>query len=294
MDRASTADILAKVEVLITAWGCPRLTEERLTKLPHLRAVFHGAGSVRTIVSDAFWERDIAISSAAHVNAIPVAEFTFASIVLAGKRAQFFARDPRGYHYRGREKIDPSLSNLRRRIGVVGFSNIGQQVVRLLQNLAEVEVLVFDPFGDATEINRAGARLVSLNELLRSVDTLSLHAPLLPSTRGMIGSDELARLEDGAIIINTARGALIDTEALTAECKRGRLRAVLDVTEPEPLPLESPLYDLPNVSITPHVAGSLGSETLRLTDCALDELERYTKGEPLHHGIDASSMEVIA
>lgn len=293
-DPALTAR-LAQVEVLITSWGTPPLTAERLDRMPRLRAIFHCAGTVRSIVTDAVWDRGIVVTTAAEANAIPVAEFTFASIVLAGKRAQVFARDPRGHRREWRTLLETTnLSNLGRRVGVVGFSRIGRRVVALLQQLDAVEVLVADPYADAAVVAAAGARLVTLDELLPNVDVLSLHAPELPETRHMIGAAELAALPDGATVVNTARGSLLDTDALAAECASGRLDAILDVTDPEPLPLHSPLLDLPNVSITPHIAGSLGRETLRLTDAALDDLERFLNGEDPREAVRVADLGVSA
>jgi phosphoglycerate dehydrogenase-like enzyme len=126
----------------------------------------------------------------------------------------------------------------------------------------------------------AGASLVPLREALQRSDILSLHAPELPQTRHMIGAAELRLLPDHATLINTARGSLVDTAALERECATGRIHAILDVTEPEPLPSDSILFDLPNVMLTPHLAGSMGSETQRLVDHALDELRRFLAGQP--------------
>jgi phosphoglycerate dehydrogenase-like enzyme len=295
LDDPALEDRLAGVEVLVTSWGTPTLTGERLDRMPKLRAVFHGAGTIRSLVTEEFWERGIVITSAAEANAIPVAEFTYAQIVLAGKRAQYLARVPRQFRDGWRAQLDSDrYTNYGRRIGIVGFSRIGRRVVAQLQQLDNAEVLVYDPHADPDIVARSGARLTSLDEVLGSVDVLSLHAPLLPETVGMIGAGELALLRDGATVVNTARGALIDTDALTRECASGRLDAILDVTEPEPLPEDSPLYDLPNVSLTPHVSGSLGSETLRLTDAALDELERWVKGEALTSRVTMADLEVAA
>lgn len=294
-DDVPAAD-LARVEVLITSWGAPPLTAERLARMPALRAVFHCAGTVRGVATEAFWARGVTITSAADANAIPVAEFTFASIVLAAKRAQFLAREPLAHRtedWRTRLLTD-GYSNLGRTIGVVGFSRIGRRVVALLRQLENVEILVADPHVDAEVIAGAGATLASLDELLRRADVLSLHAPELPETRRMIAAAELALLRDGATVINTARGSLIDTDALIAEVVTGRLDAVLDVTDPEPLPVDSPLYRLPNVSLTPHIAGSLGSETRRLSDAALDELARWTLGLPLESEVVYADLGVSA
>ena len=115
-----------------------------------------------------------------------------------------------------------------------------------------------DPYADPAEVRAAGGSLVPLPELLPRCDVLTLHVPALPATRHLIGAAELALLRDGATVINTARGAVLDTAALESECATGRLDAILDVTDPEPLPASSLLYDLPNVMITPHIAGSLG------------------------------------
>lgn len=294
LDDPALIDELSCVEVLITSWGAPPLTAERLDRMPSLLAVFHAAGSVRNIATDAFWARGITITSAAGANAVPVAEFTFASIILAGKRAQYLAREPLIHREGTGSRLMDDYSNFGRTIGVVGFSRIGRLVVALLQQLEAVDVLVADPYADAGLVARSGARLVELDELLSSVDTLSLHAPELPDTRQMIGADELARLRDGATVINTARGSLIDTDALVGECVTGRLHAVLDVTDPEPLSENSSLYLLPNVSITPHIAGSLGTETRRLSDAALDELARWRAGRPLESEVTQADLVVSA
>lgn len=286
---------LSTVEVLLTGWGAPPLDAERLDRMPRLRAMLHCAGSVRALVGPAFWQRGIRATSAAEANAVPVAEFTFAAVVLAGKKAPFIAADPETRRDNGL-RIDRygELSNLGRTIGVVGFSRIGRRVVRLLQQLGDVTCLVADPYADPEEVVAAGGIPTTLTELLPRVDVLSLHAPELPSTRHLIGAAELAALRDHATLVNTARGSLVDTSALERECASGRLNAILDVTDPEPLPADSPLYRLTNVMVTPHLAGSLGSELHRLTDAALDELQRYAAGEPFLDEVAAADLRLSA
>jgi phosphoglycerate dehydrogenase-like enzyme len=282
LDKPELAPELAEVEILITSWGVPRLDAQRLERMPRLRAVFHCAGTVRSFVSAELWERGILVTNGADANAIPVAEFTFASIVLAGKKAQFLANDARAsrtdWSY---STARGELGNIGRTIGVIGFSRIGRRVVQLVQQLQDVTCLVSDPHADPFEVAAAGGQLVSLDEMLPVADVVSVHAPALPETRNMIGARELAAMKDHATLINTARGSLVDTAALEAACAAGRLHAILDVTEPEPLPAGSVLYDLPNVVLTPHIAGSLGTETRRMSDAALDDLERYLTGQAL-------------
>jgi len=150
-----------------------------------------------------------------------------------------------------------------------------------------------DPFADPAAVAAAGAELVTMAAALPSADVLSLHAPALPATRHMIGGAELAALPPDATLINTARGGLVDHAALEQACRAG-LHAVLDVTDPEPLPRSSVLYELPNVVITPHVAGSLGAETRAMTASALTELERYAAGLPPLAAVTAESLELQA
>lgn len=287
--------VLADVEVLVTSWGAPTLDEVRLSRMPRLRAVFHAAGSVRELVSDGLWERDILVTSAADANAVPVAEFTLAAILFSGKRALVHVRLP-ATQDTGRQHLrqHAHIGNLGRTVGVVGFSRIGRRVVELLRPFDGIDVLVADPFADAAAVEAAGAHLVTLDALLPRIDVLSLHAPSLPSTRHMIGAGQLAALRDGATVINTARGSLLDHDALLAECRAGRIDAILDVTEPEPLPAGSELRQLANVALTPHLAGSLGTETRRLADAALDELEAYTAGRPAAHPVHRADLGTSA
>ncbi|MFF4190703.1 hydroxyacid dehydrogenase [Nonomuraea sp. NPDC001831] len=277
---------LSQAEVLLTSWGCPPVTAEVLARAPRLRAIVHAAGSVKHHVTDACWERGIVVSSAASANAEPVAEFTLAAILFANKRVIDIARA-----YRERRANDdwdarfPGFGNYRRVVGVVGASRIGRRVIELLRPF-DFEVLVSDPY--LTE--DLGARRVGLDELVARSDVVSLHAPDLPETRHLIDAGRLAAMRDGATLINTARAALVDQDALVAELTSGRLYAVLDHTEPEFLPAESPLYDLPNVLVTPHVAGSLGGELARMADLALDELARHAQGLPFEHGVEPGTL----
>ncbi|WNB86205.1 hydroxyacid dehydrogenase [Cellulomonas sp. ATA003] len=246
LDSPAARARLARADVLVTSWGAPALTTERLDAAPGLRAVLHCAGSVRGLVADEVWRRGIVVSSAAEENAVPVAEYTLAAIIMAGKKAPYLAA--RARHDRdgwAATVVRRDLSNRGRTVGVVGFSRIGRRVVELLRVLDTAAVLVSDPYADPAEVAAAGGRLVPLDDALRRSDILSLHAPSLPATRHMIGARELALLPDGATLINTARGALVDHDALLAECATERLHAILDVTEPEPLPATSPCGTCP-------------------------------------------------
>ncbi|WP_406137201.1 hydroxyacid dehydrogenase [Streptomyces sp. NBC_01089] len=276
---AEVAAALAEAEVLFTCWGATPLTARILDSAPRLRAVVHAAGSVKHHITEACWERGITVASAAAANALPVAEYTLATILLANKRvlqSAYRYRAMRGDHD-WRDELD-GAGNYRRTVGIIGASRIGRRVIELLRPF-DLRVLLYDPYVDTAEAAALGVEPVPLDDLCAHSDVVSVHAPQLPATRHMIGACQLAAMPDGATLINTARGSLIDEEALVPELASGRLHAVLDVTDPETPYPDSPLYDLPNVLLTPHVAGSLGGELHRMADQALDELERYASGQ---------------
>ncbi|MEV0411283.1 hydroxyacid dehydrogenase [Streptomyces sp. NPDC050448] len=284
---------LADAEVLFTGWGCPPLDAEALDRMPRLRAVVHAAGSVKHHVTEACWERGLLVSSAAAANAVPVAEYTLAAILFANKRVLESAHAYRA----ARGPIDllrryPAVGNYHRTVGIVGASLIGRRVMELLRPF-DLRVLVHDPYADPGELAALGESC-GLDELLRRSDVVSLHAPALPQTRHLLDGSRLALMPDGATLVNTARGSLVDTVALTEELVAGRLHAVLDHTEPEVLPSGSPLYDLPNVLLTPHVAGSLGGELDRLAATAVEELERYAMGLDFRYAVDRGRLAYSA
>jgi phosphoglycerate dehydrogenase-like enzyme len=291
--RADGRAALAAAEVLLTGWGAPVLDRAALAAAPRLRLIVHAAGSVKEARIDrGAWDRGIAVSSAAAANAVPVAQYTVAAILLAGKRAFRLAS---GYA-RGDFRHAPAgvgTGNAGRTVGVVGASRIGRLVLRDLAAHG-FRLLVADPYLDAAGAAALGATAVDLDTLARDSDVVTLHAPLLPSTRHLLDDRRLGLLRDGAVVVNTGRGALVDTDALVRHCATGRLDAVLDVTDPEPLPPGHPLLALPNVFVTPHVAGALGSEIRGIGAFAVDEVARWLAGEPLLGAVRADDLARIA
>jgi phosphoglycerate dehydrogenase-like enzyme len=273
-------------EVLITGWGCPPLDGPALRGAPRLRAVLHAAGTVKPFMTAAAWRRGLTVTSAAEANAIPVAEYTVAAVLFAGKSV-FAQRDS----YRDRRRFPappPGTGNFGRRVGVVGASRVGRRVLTLLRAF-DLELRYHDPYTSVP-----GARRMELDELVATSDIVTLHAPDTPGTRHLIDRRRLALMRDGAVLINTARGALVDTAALTAELVTGRLSAILDVTEPEPLPEDSPLFVRSNVFLTPHAAGSQGTELARLGESVAAELERLVRGEEPLYPVRPDELDKIA
>ncbi|MDX3628878.1 hydroxyacid dehydrogenase [Streptomyces europaeiscabiei] len=286
-------EVLAEAEVLVTGWGCPRIDEAVLDAAPKLRAVLHSAGSVKGFVAPAVWERGIAVSTAAAANALPVAEYTLAMVLLAGK-------DILGRRERLRtERVSPGwgfvpgIGNHGRRVGVIGASRIGRRVIELLRPF-DLRVSLTDPYVDEAGAAALGVPLLPLDDLLRTCDIVTVHAPDTPETHRLIDRRALALMPDGAVLVNTARGALVDHDALIDELRAGRLSAILDVTDPEPLPADSPLLDLPNAFVTPHLAGSQGNEVARLGLAVTQEAERLVAGRELAHALDRAALERMA
>ncbi|MBA4860768.1 hydroxyacid dehydrogenase [Streptomyces sp. PSKA54] len=291
-ERART--VLADVELLVTGWGCPRLDKAVLDAAPRLRAVVHTAGSVRPHITDACWERGIEVSSAASANALPVAEYTVAMILLAGKRVLERARDFRSNRRRDNWLHTPAgVGNYQRTVGILSASLVGRRVIDLLRPY-DLRILLHDPYVPDDEVTALGARPVGLPELFAQSDIVSVHTPLLPSTRGLVSRELLTAMRPDSVLINTARGAVVDQDALTDLLLEGRIRAVLDVTDPEVLPPGHPLWDCDNALLTPHLAGSQGNEWRRLAELAVGEAGRWAAGDGFAHPVRRERLAFLA
>jgi phosphoglycerate dehydrogenase-like enzyme len=292
-DTTEARRLLAETEILVSGWGCPMIGPEVLQAAPRLKLIAHAAGTVKFTVDPAVYDAGIRVTHSAEANAVPVAEYTLAAILFSAKGIfsfrDLYRQDPsRRSSY---ARMDEPIGNFRRTIGIVGASRIGRRVIELLRSF-EYSVLLYDPFVVAGELE--GAELVSLDTLMARSDVVSVHAPSLPATRAMIGARQLKLMQDGATLINTARGSLIDEAALVAELETGRIFGVIDVTDPE-IPAEnSPLFSLPNVFLTPHVAGAIGTERLRLGLMAVEEIERFVAGQPMLYEVQPELLERLA
>ncbi|WP_277209349.1 hydroxyacid dehydrogenase [Isoptericola croceus] len=282
-DSPAARAVLAETDVLLTGWGAAALTDPLDVVAPRLRAVVHTGGNVLGLLPESARHRDLVLTHARSANGRPVAEYAAAMILLAGKQTLPFARlyAQRRRHI-DREETYPDAGNNGRAVGIVGASTIGRLTIELLRS-ADLDVVVYDPYLTEDDAAGLGVRRAELDELMETCSVVSIHAPDVPETRHMIGARQLKLLADGGTLINTARGALVDTDALVAELSTGRIDAVLDVTDPEPLPADHPLWELPNALLTPHVAGSMGNELCRLGETAVTEIERIAAGQPPLH-----------
>ncbi len=286
-------EALNEAEVGLAGWGAPVMDSAFFEKAPRLKAVFYAAGSIRSFVTPAVWEREMIISSAYAVNAVPVGEFTLGVILLSLKHFWRLSREaksgaPWGDHRRNLPGAYWST------VGLVSAGRIARHVLKLLRGY-ELNRVIHCPLLSGYEAEELGAELQSLEEVFSTSDVVSIHTPLLESTRGMINGDLISRMKPGATLINTARGEVInEKELIEVLGKRSDLTAVLDVTSQEPPAADSPLLEFPNVVLTPHIAGSQGAECMRLGASMVDELGRYLRDEPLLWQITREMAEKLA
>jgi len=287
------AQLWPSVDVILGGWGMPVLDSAFLRKAPKLRAVFYAAGSVRGFMTADAWERGITVTTAAQANSETTADFTLSLVLFSLKHGWHFVRNPRvAWRDAHAHRDIPGLYGSR--IGLVSFGRVAQRLARLLQHLP-VEVVAWDPVQPSETLLEHGVRPCDLPALFRTSHVVSLHTPWLPETENLIGRDLLDSMQPGATLINTSRGAVLDEDALVEVLRRRpELTAVLDVTREEPPSADSPLYEMSNIVLTPHIAGAYGPECQRLGACAVDELLRYAQGEVLLHQLDREAATVMA
>jgi phosphoglycerate dehydrogenase-like enzyme len=281
-------------EVLLTSWGTHEISAEMLDGFPSLEAIIHTGGSVKRLLTNDAWATGVRVSTQVERNAEAVAEYAAAMIVASLKGVFRLRRD----YVREGAALDrgPRLDTLGitgKTVGLVGASRVGRAVARLIAR-HDLQVLVYDPYIDAVEADSLGARLTSLETLMHDSDVVSLHAPATAGTRGMITRRLLESMRPGATLINTARGSVVDQDALIDVLRTGDLFAILDVTEPMVPAADSALWGLENVFLTPHIAGATGSDLQRLGRGAVDEAIRVLTGEELAHRVRAEDLSRIA
>ena len=286
---------LRRAEYAFSTWGMAKLSEEEIrTYLPNLKAVFYGAGSVQDFARP-FLAAGAAVHSAWAANAVPVVEYAVAQIVLANKG--FFQTVSRGSaadYPMQRDAIWDFTGNYNTRVGIIGCGMIGSMVCERLRGY-RLEVLVSDPFASDEKLAGLGARRASLEEIFSRCKTISNHTANLPETVGMLRYEHFSRMMPTSVFVNTGRGAqVVEADLIRALREDPTRAAVLDVTLPEPPEKESPLWTLPNVFLTPHIAGSMGGEIERMGEYMADELERRMTGRPCLYSVSLKMLETMA
>jgi len=286
-DIAKNPGEFADVEVVFSTWGMPALTDADLDHLPKLKAVFYAAGTVKGF-AEPLLKRGIIVSSAWRANALPVAEHTLGHILLGLKQTLHLARVVRqGRGYPRQSSITGAYGAT---VGLIALGAIGGRVVELLKPF-DLRVIAHDPFAKPVP----GVEFVGLDDVFARADVVSLHAPWIPATEGMITGAHIRLMKPWSTFINTSRGKLVrEDEMVPVLRERPDIQAVLDVTWPEPPAATSALYDLPNVLLTPHIAGSAGNEVQRMADWMIEECARFLRGEPLTQAVTLGMLATMA
>lgn len=290
-------EFLAGATIIITSWGSPMLKEEILQIAPNLRFIFHAAGTIKPYVDRKLMEKGIRVSCASNVQARCVATTNLAYILLSAKKIFWWNEHIKTTGgWRDNEFLWDHTDEIRYlNIGIISMSWVGRYTLSFLKEFTK-NIFVYDPYWKAEEIEKLGGEKVDeLLALARECDIICLCAPLTEETRGMIGKDFFEAMKDGSVFINTARGGIIEWDALMEELKKGRIFAVLDVTDPnEPLSPGSKLRKLKNVVISPHIAGCVRSGLKDMGRFCVEEIERFIKGETLINEVKLERLDITA
>ena len=287
-------DRCGDVNYIFSTWGMWRFTKEQIAEyFPSLEAVFYAAGSVQGFARD-FIESGVKVFSAWAANAIPVAQFTTAEILLALKG--WYASVHRAgetWRTHGGAREFPGIMD--EKVGIIGAGMIGKMVIDALRAYP-VEVLVYDKFMSGDDIAALGGKKASLEEIFSECLVISNHLANLPATVGMLDYGLFSRMRKHATFINTGRGAQVVADDMIRALREDETRvALLDVTDPdEPPHAGSELYTMPNVFLTPHIAGSMGNEIHRMAEFMYVEYTALSEGKPTRFEVTAGMLKTMA
>ena len=297
MSREESLEHLPASAAVLTGWGTPSFTREMLEAAPDLKIIAHTAGSVKElfspeIVREVLVPRGITVFSGNNGLALNVAEATIGLMIMASRRwsehiLEFKTKGAGADVPRNGQFLTGAT------VGLVSASKVARHVIRLLQAF-DCRVLLYDPYVSPECAHGLGVELVGLDDLFKHSDIVSLHAPSTGETHNLIGAAQLKKMPDGATLVNTARGKIIDHDALLEELKRGRIVAALDVSEPQPLPLDSEFWRLPNVVLLPNLAGDGYAGYFRIGDTTRDALHDCFAGRPVAGAVPLDKWDILA
>jgi phosphoglycerate dehydrogenase-like enzyme len=293
-DRNLTEEELAVAakdfDVLVTGWGTANLKKAGLTdKGTRLKLLVHTGGSVGDLVDSSAYDNGLTVISGNSIYARSTAEGAFAYILTGLRQIPHEVSAMKEPSYWDSPRRSEGLFG--RDIGIIGLGAVARSLIEFLKPFG-VKIRVYDTYEiDKEYLESVNARQTTLEEVLTESTVVSLHAALNEKTRGMIGRRELSMIRDGALLVNTSRGPIIDENALTDALSTGRFRAVLDVFHHEPLSPDSPFRKMDNVYLIPHKAGPTFDLRGYIGHCLTEDAVRFIKGESLKYGIDRQSAE---
>jgi phosphoglycerate dehydrogenase-like enzyme len=284
---------LAIADGLVTTWDSPQLSEDLPQIAPKLRIIAHCGGEVKSRFASGLFDK-LTITNAPNPMSRATAELGAAFLT-------YCARDVDRYREALRKPSNRVYSDLHlhgtseylagREVAMIGFGRVGRALVDLVRGF-EIRWIVHDPFAPRSLAGDYPVVFTGLKRLLRRAQLLVLTAALTERTRNLLNRETLSLLPDGAVIINIARGGLIDLPTLTREVRRKRLRCAVDVTDPdEPLPVKHPLRNLPGAIVTPHIAGSSRQVRQEIAATAMDDLEDFFRGKPVKNRVTKAMLQ---
>lgn len=284
---------LSQVQALITTWDSPRFSDDLPAMAPELRIIAHCGGEVKSRFSRSLFEQ-LNISAAPSPMARSTAELGAAFLLYCARNVDSYRdqlRKRSNQIYEAVHLHGSPDSLIGREVAMIGFGRIGRALVELMRGF-DLRWVIYDPYAPSAMAKNYPVRFVGLRELLPAAHVLVLTAALTEETRNLLSRTNLARLPDGATVINIARGGLLDLKALTEEVRRRRLRCAIDVTDPlEPLPVAHPLRRLPGAILTPHIAGSGSGVRHAMADVVIEDLERFFRGKTIVNRVTTSMLE---
>ena len=290
-DKNEMKRLLDGADACITSWEVASLDSEIISGADNLKAVVHMGGSVKRLVSNELFDRGVKVFGASPVLAETVAETALGFMIMGMKKGWEIASVVKEGGWRDCACWPPR--ELRgKTVGIIGASQVGRHLIKLLK-LFNVNILVYDPFLSKEDAVLMNVKRVSMIELATESDVISLHAPVNENTKQILNGDIFKLMKDNALIVNTARGALIDEPALIRELSAGRFYAVLDVSDPEPPAEDSPLRKLSNVTLFPHFAGCI-EDCSDMSLRAAEELRRFFSGEAALYEITREMFDRIS
>ncbi|MBV9322902.1 MAG: hypothetical protein JO352_03820 [Chloroflexi bacterium] len=281
MDRLR-GKIAEDFDALVICHGAPYVDAGVLDRAPGLKLIgeLEGDRFGNRIDVEAATARGIHVVDTTHGSSLPVAEWALALMMIGLRNAGAqFRRLIGGEEFR-RSRDDPGfrLGELTERsVGLIAVGHIGRRLIELLQPF-RCPVMVYDPYVPREVALALHVEMAPLERVMSEPDVVVCTAPLTPRTRGMIGRSELELLKTDAVFVNVSRGAIVDSDALVDRARRGDIRVCVDVFDPEPVPAGSPIRELPNVFVSPHIAGVTAACRPRFFSFMVDELERVRAG----------------
>lgn len=281
----------SKLDALLVCHGSPRLTGPILDRLPNLKIIAEVEGDrfSQRIDVNAAAERGVTVVDTTNGSSYPVSEWALAMAMIGLRNAGALFRRLIGgevLFQRWEDRVrDPGFNGelTGRRVGLIGCGYIGRRLIELLQPF-QADIYAYDPYAPRVLADIYDITLTSLEQVMDCDVVISL-VPLTPETKGMIGAKQLALLRSGSVFVNVSRGAIVDQAALIARLQRGDIVASLDVFDPEPLEVDSPLRQMSNVFLTPHIAGVTAPCGPRFLTLAADEIARKFAGHRTRHDL---------